>query len=56
MTRETVETKQIAVRLPLPLIDWLEAEAERDERTLAWIVRKILTERMRVATQATKKK
>ena len=39
------ETKQIAIRLPLDLVAFLEAEAQRDERTLAWVARKILMNR-----------
>jgi hypothetical protein len=45
----TDTTKQIAVRLPLDLLAFLEAEAAKDDRTLAYMVRKILQDRMNAA-------
>ena len=47
----TDTTKQIAVRLPLDLLAFLEAEAARDDRTLAYMVRKILQDRMNGAVK-----
>jgi|HubBroStandDraft_6_1064221.scaffolds.fasta_scaffold2818630_1 hypothetical protein len=43
------ETRQIALRLPLSLIEWLEKQARQDSRTLAALARKILIDRMRLA-------
>lgn len=45
----TDTTRQIAVRLPLDLLAFLEAEAAKDDRTLAYMVRKILQDRMNTA-------
>ena len=48
----TENTRQIAVRLPLPLIAFLEAEAAKDDRTLAYVIRKTLQDRMNAAQRA----
>jgi hypothetical protein len=40
-----------AVRLPLPLIAFLEAEAAKDDRTLAYVIRKTLQDRMNRAVK-----
>ena len=45
----TDTTKQIAVRLPLDLLAFLEAEAAKDDRTLAYVIRKTLQDRMNAA-------
>jgi hypothetical protein len=42
-----LDAKQIAIRIPGDLVAFLEQEAERDQRTLAALTRKILTDYMR---------
>jgi hypothetical protein len=50
------DQKQICVRLPMFVIDFLEAEAKRDDRTPTYLIRKILVDKALAAQRGAVKK
>jgi hypothetical protein len=39
-------TRQIALRLPHAMVDWLELRAKQDDRSFAYVVKKIIEAEM----------
>jgi hypothetical protein len=49
------ETRQIGLRLPLDLIEWLQARARAEDRPMAYVARRILAERKAAEERAKKR-